>query len=146
MSGSTMGETMEWSERFLGLASHVAQWSKDPSTKVGCVIVDDDHHVVSVGYNGFPTEVRDYPERYEDRGMKYALVVHAELNAIYSAARLGVSLLGTTLYCTMSPCGECMKAIIQVGIDTVLFRDFREDPTAALLASEAGILLVRRPE
>ena len=48
-----------WDLRFFGLAEHVAQWSKDPSTKVGAVIVNDLKQVLSLGYNGFPRGCSD---------------------------------------------------------------------------------------
>jgi len=102
-----------WSERFLLLAKHVAQWSKDPSTRVGAVIVDDLRHVVSVGYNGFPRGIKD-DHRLTVREEKYPLVVHAEANAILNAT---VPVRGCHLYLwPFPPCSECAKLIIQSGI------------------------------
>lgn len=103
----------KWDERFVGLAQHVAQWSKDPSTKVGAVITDDLRRIVSLGFNGFPRSVVDDPDRYENRMVKYKLIVHAEANALMSAGRL---VSGCTLYATKFPCSECAKLIIQSGI------------------------------
>lgn len=104
----------KWDARFLDLATFVAQWSKDPSTKVGAVIVDDKRRIIALGYNGFPRGVDDDPKLYADRTTKYPMVVHAELNAILNA--LG-PVEGCTLYVTpLSPCSECAKAIIQAGI------------------------------
>jgi dCMP deaminase len=103
----------KWDERFIELAKHVAQWSKDPSTKVGAVITDDHRRVVSLGYNGFPRGVVDDPERYETRMVKYKMIVHAEANALTSASK---SVGGCTLYATKFPCSECAKLIIQMGI------------------------------
>ena len=74
-----------WDQRFLDLAEHIAQWSKDPRTKVGAVIVDEKKRVVSVGYNGFPRGVDDNPDRYEDRTAKLLFVAHAERNALDNA-------------------------------------------------------------
>lgn len=107
----------EWDQRFLDLAKHIAGWSKDPSTKVGAVIVDDLRRVVAHGYNGFPRGVDDSPERYADRPTKYAHVVHAELNAILNARG---SVEDCTVYITHQPCAECAKAIIQAGIYRVV--------------------------
>ena len=70
-----------WDMRFLEMAQLVASWSKDPSTKVGATIVDDDRRVISVGYNGFPKGVADN-KRLEDRDEKYKMIVHAERNAL----------------------------------------------------------------
>ena len=114
----------KWDKRFLALAEHIAQWSKDPSTKVGAVIVDKDKRVVGMGYNGFPRGVEDTEKRYNDRPVKYAMVVHAELNAILNAKS---SVEGCTIYVwpqfvTDAPptCEECAKAIIQSGIKRVV--------------------------
>ena len=116
---------MQWDKRFLELAAHVATWSKDPSTKVGACIVDHKRHVVSLGYNGFPRGVEDSPELYNDRAMKLLHVCHAERNALDNAH---CDVTGCTLYCTLFPCNECAKSIIQRGIkEVVTFRNDRED-------------------
>ncbi len=95
----------KWDDRFLNLAKFVAEWSKDPSTKVGAVIVRPDRTVASVGYNGFPRGVLDHVDRYSDRDTKYAMVVHAENNALINARQ---SLEGCTLYVTpLPPCTQC---------------------------------------
>ena len=108
-----------WDESFLALAHHIAQWSKDPSTKVGAVIVRPNRTIASVGYNGFPRGVNDSDERYNDRPTKYAMTVHAEANAILSAN--GATLLGCTLYVTpLHPCSSCAALIIQSGITRVV--------------------------
>lgn len=103
-----------WDRRFLQLAETIAQWSKDPSTKVGAVIVRPNKTIVSLGYNGFPRGVRDTPVLYEDRAKKYPRIVHAEANAIVSSK---TDLTGCTLYTYPLPvCSECMKLVIQSGI------------------------------
>lgn len=110
----------KWDNRFMALARHIAMWSKDPSTKVGAVVVDDLGRVVGHGYNGFPRGVDDSEERYADRDFKYKHVVHAELNALLNA-RGGVQ--GCTLYTTLEPCTDCAKAIIQSGIRRIVLPD-----------------------
>lgn len=130
---------MKWQERFYQLAQHVAQWSKDPSTKVGAVIVNDRRIVIGVGYNGFPRGVYDYEPRYNDRPTKYAHVVHAELNAIFNATE---SVRDCTLYVTLAPCRECVKAIIQSGIKEVWspwYQEERYDDVASRMMREAGV-------
>ena len=77
--------SVEWDLRFLELAKLVSTWSKDPSTKVGAVIIDDNRRVVSVGYNGFPKGVRDSEHRLGNREVKYNYMVHAERNAMLFA-------------------------------------------------------------
>lgn len=106
-----------WDERFLSLAGHIAGWSKDPSTKVGAVIVNDKRIIMGVGYNGFPRGVDDSPEAYADRELKHRMVVHAEANAILNARG---SVEGCTLYVTLPPCSECAKLLIQSGISKVI--------------------------
>jgi dCMP deaminase len=69
----------------LGYARTAAGFSKDPSTKVGAAILRPDGSLVSAGWNGFAPQVVDSPERLENRNIKYALTLHAELNAILSA-------------------------------------------------------------
>lgn len=106
-----------WDMRFLDLAAHVAQWSKDPSTKVGAVIVNDDKQVLSLGYNGFPRGVEDRVSRYSDRQTKLLFVAHAERNALDNAY---VDVRGATMYTTLCPCNECAKSIVQKGIKRVV--------------------------
>ena len=111
----------KWDHRFLKLAEHIAQWSKDPSTKVGAVLVKD-NLVVGLGYNGFPRGVADTEERYENRDTKYKLVVHAEVNAILMA---GEKAKGATLFVWpsfMLPpiCTECCKVAIQSGVAEIV--------------------------
>ena len=109
----------KWDNRFLDLAAHIAAWSKDPSTRVGCVIVNHNKTIVSVGYNGFPRGVVDHAGRYENREVKYLLVQHAEANAIASAKE---HLDGDTAYVTHHPCSNCAGLIIQTGITRVVTR------------------------
>lgn len=109
-----MSTTYSWDARFLTLAQHVAQWSKDPSTKVGAVIVDPDHRVVSLGYNGFARGVDDSPERYADREEKLRLIVHGERNALLFARG---PVEGCTLYTwPMLSCSECAAMAINASI------------------------------
>ena len=111
----------EWDERFIEMAKLVASWSKDPSTQCGAVIVRPDRTVASVGFNGFPKGCSDADEKYADRDLKLARVVHAELNAILFARE---PLKGYTMYtypAGMSPtCDRCAAHVIQSGITRVV--------------------------
>ena len=108
-----------WDERFLDLATHVAGWSKDPSTQVGAVITRPDRTIASLGYNGFPRGADDSPELYADRTIKYARVVHAEMNAILHARE---PMHGYTLYLTHPTCSTCAGCVIQTGIERIVCR------------------------
>lgn len=100
------------------LARFVSKWSKDPSTKVGAVIVDTDRRIISTGYNGFARGVVDSPERLNNREQKYPLVIHAERNAMLFARR---DLSGCSLYTyPFFTCSVCASMAIQVGIDRVV--------------------------
>ena len=111
----------KWDERFIDLAKHISQWSKDPSTKVGCVVIGEDREIRSTGFNGFPRGIADDSERLEDREQKYPLICHAEENAIMHAARIGVSLKGCVAYVTWPPCTGCSRSLIQAGIVEVVY-------------------------
>lgn len=109
-----------WDERWLALAKHVSSWSKDQSTKVGCVVVGTANQVLAIGYNGLPRNVDDsISERYL-RPLKYKWTEHAERNAIYNAARTGTNLTGSVLYVEWFPCSDCARGIAQSGIDCIV--------------------------
>lgn len=140
----------KWDLRFLELAHHVATWSRDPSTKVGAVVVDDFQTVKGMGYNGFPRGVNDTPARYDDRETKYKFIVHAEVTALINA---NSSVRGCTLYVwptLMIPpsCPECCKSIIQHGIRRIVCYDVPTTgrwqdmaPISQTMLSEAGVTI-----
>lgn len=108
----------KWDRRFIAMAKMVSTWSKDPSTGVGCVIVRPDRSVASLGYNGFPRGVQDRQDRLDDRPTRLAFSLHAELNAVVSAAEM---LLGYTCYVhPFPPCSNCAAALVQAGISRVV--------------------------
>jgi dCMP deaminase len=112
----------------MGMLAQIASRSKDPNTKVGCVVVGPDHEIRSTGYNSFPSGVLDtVPERLV-RPIKYKYIEHAERNAIYNAARIGVSLKGCTIYQTWYPCSDCARGIIGSGIDEIVIDDNDDNP------------------
>lgn len=139
-----MNSQEEWDRYHIGMAMHACIKSKDPSTKVGCILVGEDHEVLSTGFNGFPRGVREtvvthVPNPGEDiawkrevldrerweRPLKYEFVEHAERNAIYNAARHGTRLYGCTAYLNYAPCpcADCTRALIQVGCLTIVGPD-----------------------
>lgn len=101
--------------------------SKDPNTQFSCVIVGPENNIRATGYNSLPRGIRDdVPERLE-RPEKYMWIEHAERNAIYSAARIGVPLAGCRLIAGGLPCMDCGRAIIQVGIVEVVYDSEKQD-------------------
>ena len=115
-----------WRNYFFSLCNTNALMSKDPSTKVGAVIVRPNNTVVSMGWNGFPRGVEDSAVRLQNRDLKYPLTVHAEANAILSANE---PVRGCTLYVTPPyPCATCAGLIIQSGIVKVVAKTPAEDP------------------
>lgn len=144
-----VANVLTWDEYFMGLAHLSALRSKDPNTQVGAAIVDENHRVVSVGYNGFPTGVSDDEFPWSREGdvltSKYAFVVHAELNAILNSQR---SVRGCTIYVSLFPCNECAKAIIQSGIKKIVYESDKYNGVDTNIASKrmlraAGVELVR---
>lgn len=122
---------LKWDQHFVTLCKEIAKMSKDTSTQTGCVVVRPDKSIASTGFNGFPRGVDDTkPERYE-RPAKYLYTEHCDRNAILTAARHGVSLESCTMYLTGPPCADCSRAIIQAGINEVVWPEdntFEKDP------------------
>mgnify|MGYP006446318179 CR=1 FL=1 len=115
----------KWDKRFLRLARDISKWSKDPSTQVGAVIVDEQQRIVSIGYNGFPSAIRDTEERLNDRDTKYELTIHGEMNALLFANR---QVRGCTLYTVpLPPCTRCAVMFIQAGISRVVAPPLAEE-------------------
>lgn len=111
----------KWDDRFMRLAREISTWSKDPSSQIGAVIVDDERRILATGYNGFPRGIADTEERLNSKEEKYPRVVHAEMNALLSALYNGVSVKGATLYVWGLPvCADCTKSVIQAGIRRVV--------------------------
>jgi dCMP deaminase len=115
---------MNWDEYFINIAEQVKLKSKDKKTKIGVVIVGKDNEIVSTGYNSFARGINDDVEERQERPEKYFWFEHAERNAIYNAARIGVSTLGTTMYMTCGiSCADCARAIINSGISKIVLRE-----------------------
>jgi dCMP deaminase len=108
---------MRWVQYFRELAHTVKRKSKDNNTQIGAVIVGKDKEIVSTGYNSFPRGIDDKKDERQERPEKYYWFEHAERNAIYNAARIGVSTKGTTMYLSCGvPCSDCARGIINSGI------------------------------
>ncbi len=140
----------KWDERFLHQAKEIAKWSKDPSTKVGAVVVRE-LQILSTGYNGFPRNMVDNPKLLEKREEKLLRTVHAEANAVAQAALNGVSLRDSTIYIwPLIPCAACATLLAQAGIvrivsskDPVPARWLENMYVAECVLKEVGVELRR---
>lgn len=111
---------MNWVDYFRNLANNIKLKSKDSKTQIGAIIVGSDNEIVSTGYNSFPRGIDDTNPERQERPEKYFWFEHAERNAIYNAARIGVSTKGTTMYLShWFPCADCARGIINAGITTI---------------------------
>ncbi len=128
---------ISWDEYFMGVALLSAQRSKDPNTQVGACIVNDRNKIVGTGYNGLPRGCNDDNFPWEKQGdfleTKYPYICHAELNAILN--NIGMDLSGCVIYTVLFPCNECCKAIIQAGINEVVYLSDKYADTDAAKAS-----------
>ena len=111
---------MNWVSYYKQLANTVKLKSKDKYTQIGAVIVGKDGEIVSTGYNSFPRGLDDGLNYRQERPEKYYWFEHAERNAIYNAARIGVSTKGTTMYLSCGlPCADCARGIINSGVTRI---------------------------
>lgn len=132
-------DKMTWDEYFMMLMFAVSMKSKDESTHIGAIITNDDHIIVSVGYNGFPKGANDNIKERQKRPLKYGWFEHAERNAIYNAANVGSRVKDCIIYTNGIPCINCARAVIQVGIKEVVYPDVWNNVNAEKWAKEAEI-------
>ena len=138
-------QVTKWDQIFLGFAQEVSLLSKDPSTKVGAVIVRPDNSFCSMGYNGFPMGIADTEERLNNRELKYKIILHAEINSAIFARE---EIKGYTLFTyPFMPCAQCCSYFIQKGIKRVV-APYSENPRwiedfklTRILFEEAGVIL-----
>lgn len=133
---------LKWNRRFLAMADGIAEWSKDPSTRVGCIIFDPaSRAMLPSGYNGFPRHVNDDPKLLNDRPIKLQMTVHAELNALLNCAKHGVSTNRKGAAVSLYPCAPCAGSLVQAGIITLVTRepDWNHERWGASFAVAADI-------
>ena len=100
--------------KHMELAENIARiYSKDPSTKVGTLVLGEDQEPLVHGWNGFVRGANDSPTLYADREYKYQHIIHAEMNALANAARVGAKLKGAIWFVTECPCDKCIGPILQ---------------------------------
>ena len=124
---SHFDRVIKWEEHFFRLVYAISLKSKDESTKFGAIIVNRDNTVISTGYNSFPRELNDTVPERQIRPEKYKWFAHSERNAIYNAARIGVSTQGCKMYTQGMPCPDCAIAIIQSGITNLFIHSDWEE-------------------
>ena len=148
--GQKRKDYLSWDEYFMGVAMLSGMRSKDPHSQVGACIVSEDNKILSMGYNGFPKGCSDdvfpWGREGEPLDTKYLYVTHSELNAILNYR--GGSLEGAKLYVSLFPCNECAKAIIQSGIEEIVYLSNKYKDTDSTKASErmltsAGVKLTQ---
>ena len=138
--------SISWDECFMRMAHIIAERSKDPYTQAGAVVVMPNNVVVGVGYNGFPRGIDNNALPWDKEGKledtKYAYICHAEENAIYNANN---TTQNCKIYCTLFPCNECVKTIIQTGIREVVYESDKYAETSMVKASKRMLKLLKIP-
>jgi dCMP deaminase len=143
---------MSWDEYFMMLVHAISMKSKDESTHIGALIIDDTHRILTTGYNSFPSGIDDTVPERQVRPYKYYWFEHAERNCIYSAARKGIALDNSIMYTNGVPCVDCGRAVVQAGIKRVIYSEAwnnsntdkwtEEAKITQELFEEAGVLLL----
>jgi len=137
MSEKPRDNFISWDECLMRMAHTISERSKDPSTQAGAVIATPGHVIVGIGYNGFPKGVDNNTFPWEREGSledtKYAYVCHAEENAIYNSNNKTHQ---CKIYCTLFPCNECAKTIIQNDITEVIYDSNKYSDQPAFIASK----------
>lgn len=140
-----MSKQSDWDEYFMNIAEAVAAKSKDPSSKMGCVVVDRNKRVVSLGYNGMIQSADESKMTLSERPMKYYFVIHSEMNAILFAHQ---DLTGCTIYNRVATCENCLKHCLQAGIRRFVYRELRvhshsTDPKKSMTNIETDEAVIR---
>lgn len=140
-----MSTRKDWDEYFMQIAEAASIKSKDPSSKMGCVIVDQNKRVVSLGYNGLIQGSDESKMTLEERPMKYYFAIHSEMNALIYSRR---DLTGCTVYNRVATCENCLKYCLQAGIKRFVYRELRvhshsTDPKHSMTNIETDEAIVR---
>lgn len=142
---TSMSKQQEWDEYFMKIAETVATRSKDPSSKMGCVIVDPKNRVVSLGYNGMLQGADESKMTLSERPMKYYFAIHSEMNALIFAHQ---DLAGCTIYNRVATCENCLKYCLQAGIKRFVYKELRvhshsTDPKKSMTNVETDEAIIR---
>ena len=135
---------ISWDECFMSIAHVISDRSPDPSTQTGAVVVNEKNVIVGVGYNGWPRGIKTEDLPWDREGnledTKYAYVCHSEENAIYTANN---STEGCKIYCTLFPCNECAKTLIQNGIKEIIYESDKYGDLPVWKASKKMLKLAK---
>merc|ERR1712136_364331 len=141
--GAEENQRLSWDDYFMSIAFLNAMRSKDPTMQVGACVVNAKHLITGAGYNGMPSNIPDgrlpwsKMSDVSELHTKHAYVTHAELNAVLNSH--SESCVGSTLYTTLLPCGECAKLIIQSGISCVVYASDKHRARPSTIASRARL-------
>ncbi|MBR0479661.1 hypothetical protein IJJ49_00080, partial [Candidatus Saccharibacteria bacterium] len=140
-----MSKQEDWDKYFMKIAEAVAEKSKDPSSKMGCVVVDKNKRVVSLGYNGMIQGANEEKMTLSERPMKYYFAIHSEMNAVLFAHQ---DLSGCTIYNRVATCENCLKYCLQAGIKRFVYNELRvksysTDPKRSMTNIETDEAIVR---
>lgn len=135
----------DWDQYFMKIAETVALKSKDPSSKMGCVIADARNRVISLGYNGMLQGADESKMTLTERPMKYYFAIHSEMNALLFAHQ---DLTGCTIYNKVATCENCLKYCLQAGIKRFVYGQLRvrshsSDPTRSMTNVETDEAVIR---
>ena len=117
-----MSTQKDWDEYFMSVAEAVSKKSKDPSSQMGCVIVDPEKRIIATGYNGLLQGADESKMTLSERPMKYYFAIHSEMNAVLFAHQ---DLTGCTIYNRVATCENCLKYCLQAGIKRFVYKELR---------------------
>ncbi len=124
-----------WDEIWMRFASNIARRSYDPRFRVGAVVITSDHgQVLAIGYNG---NYIGGPNKVESDVPGESGMLHAEINALLKMDYNNPK--KKKLYLTLSPCKMCAKAIVNAGIDEVVYQEQYRDTSGLDILKDAGI-------
>ncbi len=142
-------ERVDWDTYFIRIAMDISKRSTCHRRAIGSVIVNDDHEIVSTGYNGNPRGqkhcseigcIREELNITSGEKSEVCTAVHAEQNALLQA---GKGSRGSTLYTTVMPCNTCAKMIVNAGIRRVVYKDTYPETMGLDLLVELGVEVAR---
>lgn len=142
---------LKWDQDYLRIAGIMAEHSSCARVHVGAIIVKDGR-IVSTGYNGVPSGMKECreiftPDKIKDPSFstkhhEFAekFEVHSEQNAIAYLSRNEVNGIGSTMYCTVAPCSNCAKLIVAAGIKEVVYAEsYDRDNGGPSLLEKCGV-------